>query len=145
MPGKVRIVTDSSAQFIDPSVIRRYNITIVPLDIQIGSDTLREGVDIDAETFFNRVNNANTNVMPELVAPTAERFLQTYQRLNRETDQVLSLHLSRAIHPTWQRAKDATQMLLGRCEIAVVDSQTTSVGLAMLAEAAAKFAEQYTH
>jgi len=48
------------------------------------------------------------------------------------------------MHGTWQNAKDATQTLLGRCEIMVLDSQTMSVGLALLAEAAARYAEQYT-
>lgn len=139
MPGKVRIVTDSSAQFIDPSVIQRYGITVVPLEIQIGTQTYREGIDIDAEGFFRRV--AQSSAMPELIAPSVEQFAEIYARLNRETDQVLSIHLSRSIHSTWENARAASQTLLGRCEIVPLDSQTTSVGLALLVEAAAKCAE----
>src|SRR5260221_8979487 len=127
MASKVRIVADSSAQFIDPSVVRRHNIVVLPLEIQLGSKTYREGVDIDAEGYFQRL--AESSVMPVLVAPSVERFTETYAKLNRETDQVLSIHLSRAMHGTWQNAKAATQTLLGRCEIDVIDSQTTSVGL----------------
>jgi DegV family protein with EDD domain len=48
------------------------------------------------------------------------------------------------MHQTWQNAKSATQLLLGRCDIAVIDSQTTSIGLALLVEAAAKLAEEIT-
>ncbi len=139
MPGKVRIVTDSSAQFIDPSVIQRYGITVVPLEIQIGAYTYREGVDIDAERFFQRV--AESHTLPELIAPSVEHFAEVYARLNRQTDQVLSIHLSRSIHSTWENARAASQTLLGRCEIVTLDSQTTSVGLALLVETAAKCAE----
>jgi DegV family protein with EDD domain len=140
MASKVRIVTDSSAQFIDPSVVRRHNIVVLPLEIQLGSKTYREGVDIDAESYFHRL--AESSVMPKLLPPSVELFTEAYGKLNRETDQVLSIHLSRAMHGTWQNAKAATQTLLGRCEIAVIDSLTTSVGLAFLVEEAAKCAEQ---
>jgi DegV family protein with EDD domain len=142
MRGKIRIVTDSSAQFLDPAVVHRYNITVVPLDIRFGTQTYRDGVDINADGFFRKLNTADP--LPELVAPSVDRFAEVYARLNRETDQILSIHLSRAMHPTWQNAKTATQTLLGRCEIAVLDSQTTSVGLGLLAEAAARCAEQET-
>jgi DegV family protein with EDD domain len=140
MRGKIRIVTDSSAQFLDPTVVHRYNITVVPLDIRFGTQTYREGVDINADSFFRKLNGIEP--LPELVAPSVDRFAEVYARLNRETDQILSIHLSRAMHPTWQNAKSATQTLLGRCEIAVLDSQTTSIGLGLLVEAAAHCAEQ---
>ena len=138
--GKVRIVTDSSAQFMDPSVIQRYNITVVPLRIKIGSEIYREGIDIDSHNFFRRV--AESKSAPVLLPPDEQQFAQVYARLNRETDRILSLHISRQMHTTWQNARAATQTLLGRCEIAVVDSQTASVGLALLVEAAAKMAEE---
>jgi DegV family protein with EDD domain len=139
MPNRVRIVTDSSAQFIDPSVVQRYDITVVPLEIQFGPHTYREGIDIDTDDYFRRL--AQSAALPGLLPPPVERFAEAYSRLSRETDQVLSIHLSRSMHSTWQNAKTATQTLLGRCEIIVLDSQTTSVGQALLVEAAAKCAE----
>src|SRR5260221_1633192 len=140
MAGKVRIVTDSSAQFLDPAVVERHKIVVVPLTIQIDSRTYREGIDLDSASFFKLVSDSRTP--PTLLAPTVEQFTDTYTRLHRETDRILSIHLSRSMHTTWQNARNATQSLLGRCEIAVVDSQTASVGLALLVEAAAKMAEE---
>ncbi|SRR5260221_5624234 len=140
MAGKVRIVTDSSAQFLDPAVVERHKIVVVPLTIQIDSRTYREGIDLDSASFFKLVSDSRTP--PTLLAPTVEQFTDTYTRLHRETDRILSIHLSRSMHTTWQNARNATQSLLGRCEIAVVDSQTASVGLGLLVEAAAKLAEQ---
>ncbi|MBN1202616.1 MAG: DegV family protein [Anaerolineae bacterium] len=136
---KVRIVTDSSAHFTDPGTVERYGIEVVPLTIKIGSQSFREGIDLDADTFLRLAGN---NSMPTgLVAPSVEQFAALYSRLNQETDQVLSLHISRQMSATWSHARAATKTLLGRCEIDVLDSMTTSVGLAMLAEAGAEAAK----
>lgn len=137
--GKVRIVTDSSAQFVNPDIVRRYGVQVVPLIIQVGSQSLRDGIDLDTDTFFRLMSSGNTAV--NLAAPPVEEFTEVYTRLNKETDQILSLHISRRMSQTWDNARAATRSLLGRCEIFVLDSMTTSVGLAMLVEAAAKAAE----
>lgn len=138
--GKVRIVTDSSAHFPNPDVIDRYGIHVVPVTIQMGPQRFREGVDLDADTFFRLASHDAPPAV--LVAPPVEVFADLYGRLNKETDQVLSLHMSRLMSPIWYHALTASKTLLGRCEIAVINSLTTSVGLAMLVETAAQLAEK---
>ena len=137
--ARVRIVTDSSAHFLDPAFVKQYRVEVVPLTIQIGNKAFREGVDLDSDTFFRLLNGTDT--LATLLPPAMEDFAALYSRLNRETDQILSLHISRQMSDTWDQARAATKTLLGRCEIAVLDSMTTSVGLAMLVEAAARLAE----
>lgn len=138
--GKVRIVTDSSAHFLTPDPVTRYGIQVVPLTIHIGSQTFQEGSDLDAETFFRMVSHTSHGV--SLSPPPVETFANLYAHLNRTTDQILSLHLSRHMSQTWHHALAASRTLLGRCEIVTLDSMTTSVGLAMLVETAAQAAEQ---
>lgn len=138
--GKVRIVTDSSAHFLHAETVTRYNVQVVPLIVNIGAQTFREGVDLDADMFFRMVSHDSPLI--SLDAPPVQDFAAVYQRLNRETDQVISLHMSRHMSPTWNHALAASKTLLGRCEIAVIDSMTTSVGLAMIVEVAAQLAEQ---
>lgn len=140
MAGKIRIVTDSSAQFTEPDAVERYGITVIPLHVRLDSRTYREGVDLRPEAFFQRVRTARA--LPALLPPPIEEFVDVYSRICRQQDQALSLHLSRAMHPTWQTAKTASQSLLGRCEIAVVDSQSTSVGLGWMVETAARIAQE---
>lgn len=139
MAGKIRIVTDSSAQFLDPSFVQRHGIIVVPLTLHLGSDKLREGADIKNEAFFDRVSK-NRALVPSVSAPTVEQFAEVYTRLGFETDRILSIHMTRTMLPTWQNAKTAADALLGRSEIVALDSQTTSVGLALLVEAAARLA-----
>lgn len=90
--GKVRIVTDSSAHFPNPEIIERYNIQVVPLTIQLGAQTFREGIDIDPDTFFRLASHGNPST--SLVAPPVDVFADLYQRLNRETDQILAAHVA---------------------------------------------------
>src|SRR5690606_34819984 len=136
--GKVQIVTDSSAQFLDPTVIERYQIEIVPLTIALPSRKVREGRDLDAAAFLRAIDRERARA--ELKAPPVDEFAKLYARLNQHTDQILSIHLSSGLSDVWNNARQATRTLLGRCEIEVVDSLTTSVGLAMLVEEAARVA-----
>lgn len=138
--GKVRIVTDSSAHFPNPEVVIRYNIQVVPLTIQLGSQTFYEGINIDADTFFRLASHGSPAA--SITASPVETFADLYRELNRETDQILSLHMSRAMSQTWENARAASKTLLGRCEIIALDSMTTSVGLALLVESAAQAAER---
>ena len=137
--GKVRIVTDSSAHFLHPDVIDRYHIEVVPLTIHIGSQSFKEGTELDADAFFQLASHGGPKA--RISPPTVDDFAAVYSRLNRETDQVLSLHMARPMSRTWNNALKASKTLLGRCEIVVLNSMTTSAGLGLLVEATAQAAE----
>lgn len=137
--SRVRIVTDSSAHFLDPNVITQYNIEVVPHTIRIGSETFLEGVNLTPQGFFQLAEHGSPTV--EVISPSIDEFAELYARLNRQTDQILSLHMSRHMGLTWHNARTASRTLLGRCDIEPIDSGTTSVGLALVVEEAAKAAE----
>ncbi|MBN1286018.1 MAG: DegV family protein [Anaerolineae bacterium] len=137
--GKVHVVTDSSAHFLDPGVVGRYDITVVPMEIRFGDQSFKEGVNIDADEFFYRVSRGGA--MPDLIPPSVEDFAEVYRQLNRKTDQIISVHRSHQLDATWQNARTASQMFLGRCDIAVIDSGTTTAGQSILVEEAACAAE----
>jgi DegV family protein with EDD domain len=122
MPSKIKIVTDSSAQFSDPSLIARYDISVVPLRIRWRGNLYQEGVDLDPADFLAELSQHDA--LPELLPPPVETFQAIYSRLARQTDRILSIHLSQAMHPTGQAAQAAAQGLLGRCDISVVDSKS---------------------
>ncbi|MCC6798657.1 MAG: DegV family protein [Anaerolineae bacterium] len=132
--GRVRIVTDSSAQFLDPTVIDRYQIEVVPLTISLPTRSFREGIDLDSEAFLRSVAGQRTPA--RLEAPSAETFANLYTRLNHETDHIVSIHFSSGLGEVWNNARQGARTLLGRCEIEVIDSLTASAGLGMLVEEA---------
>ena len=138
--GKVQIVTDSSAQFLDPTVIERYQIEVVPQTIVLPERSYRDGIDLDADEFMRRITR--DRVHARLEPPAIDTFADLYARLNKQTDHIISIHLSSGLSGTWNNARQATRTLLARCEIEVIDSLTTSVGLAMLVEEAARAAAE---
>lgn len=135
--GRVKVVTDSTAH-LEASVAKRLGITVVPLTVRLGDEIFRENVDITAEEFFQKLDRSSA--MPMAFPPSVEDFQAVYTKLNKNTDQIISIHISSKLSQTCSRANVASQALLGRCEITVVDSLTTSLGLGILATAAAQAA-----
>jgi DegV family protein with EDD domain len=136
---KVRIVTDSTAHFEDPDFPRKHNVAIVPLAIHFGKDSFRDGVNITTESLFNLAET--TGILPTAASPTQEQFAAVYEEIARTGDSIVSIHLSSKLGRAWRNASAASEPLLGRCNIQVIDSLSTSLGLGWLVEAAARAAE----
>jgi DegV family protein with EDD domain len=136
--SRVHIVTDSTAHFRNPDFAARGEVTVVPLTIHFGKQAFREGLDLATDEYFNRV--AAGGPLATAASPTPETFQALFENLARNGDPVLSIHLSSKLSHTWRNAKTAADLLLGRCQVTVIDTLTTSVGLGLLVEAAAEAA-----
>ncbi len=137
--SKVTIVTDSAAT-IEPSVVKRLDVTVVPLTVQIGEEKYVDGNDLDHEELLLRM--ARERIHPRIVGPTADEFQDVYSRLARRTDQIISLHSSASLSLVCREAESAASSFLGRCDIVVVDSETLSLGLGILVQEAARMADE---
>jgi len=145
--SKVHVVTDSALRLPsavdegipDAEVADRLDITIVPLTVEIEGEVFKDGVNLDHEELMLRM--ASERVRPRIVGPTERDFRRVYGRLTRRTDQILSLHSSASLSLVHHGAERARAGFMGRYDIAVVDSETFSLGLGILAEAAARLAE----
>jgi len=51
----IKIVTDSSCN-LSPEQLHRYDIRVAPILIQFGTEAYEEGVDIDQDLFYRRVD-----------------------------------------------------------------------------------------
>ena len=139
MSKKVAIVTDSTAYF-EPGVAERLGIQVVPLVIQLGNEKFLDGLEIDSDELFRRLSYGAP--LPASLPPEARVFEELYGRLHKQTDQILSIHISSHLSKTAQQARRGAETLLGRCAIEIIDSMTTSVGLGILVEAAARVANE---
>lgn len=137
MSKKVTIITDSTAYF-EPGEAEKLGIHMVPLGIQLGSEKHADGVNIDTDELFRRLQYGAP--FPVSVPPSAVAFETLYGQIYKQTDQMLSIHISGHLSKTVQMAKLGAESLLGRCNIEVIDSMTTSVGLGILVRAAAQAA-----
>ena len=137
--ARVWVVTDSTAH-LEPKTIKKLGITVLPLQIHLGSQVWEDGPDFDKEMFFQQM--ARSTVPPRSASPPMEVIAEIYEQLSRSTDHILSLHVSGKLTDVCEMALQAADTLLGRCEITVVDSETISVGLGILVKAAAEAAAE---
>ncbi len=136
---QVRVVTDSSAD-LPPEIVQALGITVLPVNIHFGNKVYRDGVDINAQEFFERLSRDGTPP-PSTTPPPLSLFEATFADLMKQTDQIVAIHASGKLSQTYSRAQRAAAPLLGRARIAVIDSQLVSVGLGTLVTAAARAAE----
>jgi DegV family protein with EDD domain len=133
----VRVVTDSTAD-LPPSLAEELAITVVPLLVLFGHEALRDGIDLTTEEFLARLT-ASTQ-LPRTSQPSIGDFQEVYQRLARETNRIVSIHLSAKFSGTVETARLAADSLRDHCRIEVIDSRSVSMGLGMAVLAAARAA-----
>ena len=77
------MVTDSTADLPD-EWRERYHIEVVPLKVLFGSETFRDGVDIDNKEFFQKL--AVATKLPTTSAPSPGEFAEMYTKLAKDHD-----------------------------------------------------------
>jgi len=133
--ARVRVVTDSAA-YISKEKGERLGIRVLPHTISWNDVSFRDEIDLSREEFFSRLHAEGASL--HIAPPSVADFREAYAELSQETDSILSIHVSGRLSETCRMASQATESFLGRCETAVVDSLTSSLGLGILAVAAAE-------
>lgn len=133
----VKIVTDSAAD-ITHEEARELGITIVPMYLRFGEEVYRDGVDIDADEFYHRLTTSP--VHPFTSSPSPGDFARAYEQVARDTDEIVSIHITSKHSATYNAAilgRDIAQERGRRIE--VIDSKGVTMwqGLAVLAAARA--------
>jgi len=134
----VKIVTDSTSD-ISPEVAHASGITVVPAYVQFGDEVYRDGVDISNDGFYQKL--VTSFVPPLTLPPTPQDFARIYSDCSKEAEGIVSIHISAKISDTCNSALQGKKMAKGKCQIEVVDSHFTSVGLALVVMAAARLAK----
>jgi DegV family protein with EDD domain len=136
----VRIVTDSTAD-LPLEFAHALGISVVPLSVIFGEEVCREGVDISQDLFYDKLIHGKE--MPTTAAPSVGDFLEVYEPLLKETDEIVSIHLSSKLSATYNNACQAAQVLADRgARIEVMDSRVVSLGLSFATMAAARVARE---
>src|SRR5690625_329886 len=101
---KLVVVTDSTA-YIPESLLDKYNIHTVPLSVTFGDESYREGIDITTEEFYQKVKTEKA--LPSTSQPAIGAFIELYEKLSKEYDGIISIHLSKKFSGTYDAAKSA--------------------------------------
>ncbi|MGH9181557.1 MAG: DegV family protein, partial [Acidimicrobiales bacterium] len=134
----VRVVTDSSCDLPD-DIAAEHGIGVVPLNIRFGTEEFVDRRDLTAAQFWARC--ASSPVPPETSAPSPGSFEQAFRAAAGEGgDAVVCITLSDRLSATGASARTAAQALVGELDVRVVDSRSVTLGLGMMAVAAARLA-----
>ncbi len=124
------IVLDSTADF--PDAAEHFpNWRVVPLYVNFGTESFRDGVDLTAEQFYAKLRESP--VFPTTSQPAPRDFLATYVELERY-ERILSLHIAASLSGTFQSAGIAAAEL-GDGRVRTIDTETTSAAITLLARA----------
>ena len=123
----IGLVTDSNSQ-LPPELAGRYDVEIVPLTIIVDGKELAEGVDIDADAFYELFAGGRT---PSVATsqPSPGQFTAAYERAAAKgATEILSIHIGSALSGTLNSARLAA----GDAPVPVrlVDTNTSSFGIA---------------
>jgi DegV family protein with EDD domain len=122
------IVVDSTADF--PDAHDRYpNWRVVPLYVNFGTSSYKDGVDLTAEQFYERLRTSPE--LPTTSQPTPGDFLAAYEEL-AAYERIFSVHIAANLSGTFQSAGTAAAEL-GDGRVRTIDSESASVATAMLA------------
>jgi DegV family protein with EDD domain len=115
----VRIVTDSMAD-LPLDVIKKLNITVIPVNVLFGTESFRDGVDLTTEQFYARLVVSKT--LPTTAVPSLGTFIEVYENLGKETDEILVITISHKLSGTFETASRAAEMVKTKKRIKIIDS-----------------------
>ena len=135
---KVAIVTDGASS-LTPAMGKEYGLDVAPVYVTFNGETYLSGVNLDAAEFY-RLLRANKK-LPTTAQPTAQDFIDIYTKLAEDVDEIVTVVISHHMSATLQSALMAQEQFK-TVPVHVVDSESVTLGLGMMAIAAARAAAQ---
>ncbi len=135
---KVIIATDSSA-YLPKEYVDQYQIPVLPLTVNWEGKSYYDGVDIQAEEFYQRLSQSKSMATTSQVS--VGQFLEVFSKLMEQGKQVLYLGISGGISATVNSAVQARTELGNPDNLIVMDTQLVSMALSLMVLEVARAAE----
>lgn len=145
MKNKIAITTESAAD-LSQNICKEMNLTVIPLNILIGEEEYKDGIDLTAKELYKKSELYDTQAKTSGVSPF--EYKEVFEKLVSDGLSVIHIALSSKISSCFQNATAAAKDLQN---VYIVDSLNLSAGMAMLAIKAAamrdegKTAEEIVH
>jgi len=130
----IAIVTDSTCD-LPADILEKYQIEIVPLTVHFEEDTYYDKIDLDSKEFYTMMESAAE--IPTTSQPSVGLFIDKYEKLAAEYDQIISIHISSALSGTCESARLAAAQI-DDLDVEIIDSKSTSTGLGFMVLLAAE-------
>jgi len=136
--SNIKIVTDSAIA-LTPEEITQYDITVVPLTVQIDGVVYEDGVTLQRDEFLEKMSKSAT--LPQTSQPSIGKFQAAYDAIHQQypESEILSMHLSSGLSGTVHAAEQAAA--LSAAKITTFDTLNADRAEAFPVLAAAKMAQ----
>jgi DegV family protein with EDD domain len=131
---KIRIIVDSTADIMPEYKDR---VRIVPLTVHFGEEEYIDGVDINHNTFYQKL--IESDVLPTTSQANPEAFAKEYEDAKKANETCIVLALSSKLSGTYQSARIAAA---DYDNVYVIDAETIAIGTAILTELAFRYIDQ---
>ena len=132
----VTVVTDSTCDLYS-QVTEQKGIHVVPLRVQFGAKSFRDGVDLSTAELYEMLKSERD--FPTTSQPTVQDFLDVYNSIEGD---IVSIHIATCLSGTYNAALRAKELMGDDGErVHVYDSRQLSLGMGLLVLAAKEQAD----
>ncbi|HSR32655.1 MAG TPA: DegV family protein [Anaerolineae bacterium] len=133
----IRIVTDSNCD-LPEVIIQEYGVTVVPMYINIGTDSYLDGVTMSRREFYEGLPHFHSHPMTSVPGPGT--FVEIFDELAGEgATEILCIHISGSLSAMVNSARLAAEEW-DRLPVTVFDSGNLTLGTGLQVVAAARAA-----
>ncbi len=132
---KIAISVESTND-LSKELLLKYDIKVIPYHINLNNKEILDG-EISAQEMFDIVDEIKT--LPKTNAVNEFEFVEYFQNIKKEYDAIIHISLSSALSSTCANAMRAAQNVEN---VYIIDSQTLSTGIGLLAIYARELANE---
>ena len=133
---KIVIAVDSTCD-LSPELIKENDIKIMPLYVNLGEQSLKDGIEIVPADIFKYVEE--TGNLPKTSAVPIGEFIDVFEELKKDADAVIYFSISSGFSSSYQNAVVAAEEVEN---VYVVDTKNLSTGEGLLVLKACKMAKE---
>jgi DegV family protein with EDD domain len=139
---KVAVITDSTC-CLPTELLKKYDISVVPIYIVYRGKSLRDGVDISPGEVYKIMRRKKD--LPTTSTPSAGDFLDAYREASQKAESVLCISLTSLQSRVFEAAivaKEQAKEVMPNTAIEVIDSRAVAGALGFIVLEAARAASQ---
>lgn len=130
----IKLIIDSTCD-IPKEKLEEFDITILPITVDIEGVSYKDKADLNAEDFYIKIREKN--VFPKTAQINPSAFEEVFQNEIDKDNEVICLTISSTLSGTFNSAMIAKNTI-DSSKIHVIDSKTVSYGIGLIAIEAAK-------
>ncbi len=135
---KIALVTDSTS-YLPDEILKKYNVSVIPLNVVFENESFREGVDITTKEFYGKVKSEEK--LPTTSQPSIGELVNLYEDLSKYHDAIISIHISKALSGTYEASLSAGKMV-ENIDVYSVDAAITTMPQGFLVMEAGEMIKQ---